>query len=193
MSSLKALTTYLLWLMTSNVHANSATSSWHLHATRDVIDSEAVTSARSRIDCARLCRQHSHCILWAFDKLTGTCYLHPTDGDVAVGGVDIKWYMDEAPLCSESEAPIVTTNVTWERTLTSLESVTPVEPVCPTDYIGTVQLARCSATGVWETGECKQRIWRNVTPSSVKAYPVPRVPAVGWSACLTATPIADSQ
>ena len=53
------------------------TSQWSAVTKLDVSSYEAMTSARSTIECVTGCTAYSHCISSAYDPKTGLCYLHP--------------------------------------------------------------------------------------------------------------------
>ena len=53
------------------------TSKWNAVTNKEVNSFEAVTPARSRIQCVIKCTAYSHCISSAYDTATGLCYLHP--------------------------------------------------------------------------------------------------------------------
>ncbi|KAK7474256.1 hypothetical protein BaRGS_00034499 [Batillaria attramentaria] len=149
-----AYRTIMWWLLfilctclcvTTDTEAVIETSFSRVEATQKyVTGSHAVTSARSKTDCARICRKYSHCISWAFDKLT-------------------------TAVCSESDAPPVDDHVTWQRTLTSLTS-SPVPPTCDAGFVAGgdyMHPMRCLGSGQWDTGQqyCTQHIWTNIPVS----------------------------
>ncbi|KAK7496452.1 hypothetical protein BaRGS_00012374 [Batillaria attramentaria] len=176
------------------------TSIWRAGPEENVTDAELVLPVTSKTYCLWECRSYSHCMTWAFDDKSSTCYLQPATADSVVPiAKNIRFFTDVAPLCQEHDAPAVSNNLkmTLRRSLTSLVG----DVTCPADFMYPIDVlpqVRCLAAGQWVTqgdldGECKQRIWRDGTAQTDTSYLLPRTPAVGWSMCLQGSPTADSK
>ncbi|KAK7474262.1 hypothetical protein BaRGS_00034505, partial [Batillaria attramentaria] len=190
------LSPLLLWIVASLSSTSVATSTrWRATPKQNVIAYEAVTSELSSIGCVRSCSRYSHCISCAFDEMAGICYLHPTTASEPAEPVgNITAYdMDNTPTCLEMELPLNNTEVTWQRTLTSLVG----DFTCVADYVyseNDTTRVTCSAAGQWLVeglGICRRRLWRNFTLGDFNYYDVPKIPDVGWKVCITGVPTAN--
>ena len=169
-----------------------------------IVVSESSFSARSRIDCARVCRKYRHCLSFSFDTVARICFIHPettgasSSSQATPPGKNRIFEMSPSlPLeCPESDLlTIHNAEFLTRRSLTSLhadvschEDFTLGDGVDGSDGINQRQVTlTCSeAVAQWvpvtSSVQCKRSTWR--APMSFPSFSLPRTLSANWSMCL---------